>query len=47
VIYDKINGPNRVLESELAEIALYNPLESVEPVQQNFLTDLYSVNQLG
>ena len=46
-IYDKMNGPSRMLESELAEIAVYNPLVSVKPVQSEFVRDLYSVSQNG
>jgi len=47
VIHDYKNGPGRVLESEFAEIAVYNSLVSVEPTYAPFLSDLYSVNQLG
>ena len=46
-IYEKFNGPSRILESELAEIALYHPLESIAPIQSEFVRDLYSVNQIG
>ena len=47
VIYEYGSGPGRVLESEFAEIAVYNQLTSVAPLYQPYMSDLYSVNQLG
>jgi len=47
VIHDYLNGPGRVLSSEFAEIAVYNPLLSVRPVYKPFMSDLLSQSQLG
>ena len=47
VIYEYTNGPGRVLESEFAEIAVYNPLTSMAPLYRPYMSDFYSVNQLG
>lgn len=46
-VYDYINGPGKVLESEFAEIAVYNSLRSVAPTYEPYLGDLLSANQLG
>ena len=42
VVHEYLNGPSRLLESEFAEIAVYNPLRSVEPTYRPYLSDLYS-----
>lgn len=47
VVHDYVNGPGRLLASEFAQIAVYNPLVSVQPLYAPFMSDLYSVNQLG
>ena len=44
IIYEYANGPGRALESEFAEIAVYNELASIAPLYKPFMSDLYSVN---
>lgn len=47
VVHDYANGPGRLLASEFAEIAVYNSLVSIAPTYAPFMSDLYSINQLG
>jgi len=46
-VFAFLNGPGRLLESEFAEVAVYSKLKTVGPKHQAYLSDLYSVNQLG
>ena len=41
-VHEYLNGPGQLLESEHAEIAVYNPLRSVAPTYWPFMSDLYS-----
>ena len=36
-----------MLQSEFAEVAVYDSLAFIEPTYAPFLSDLYSINQLG
>ena len=47
VVHEYINGPSRLLQSEFAEIGVYNPLQSVLPKYRPYMSDLYSETQLG
>ena len=43
-IYDYPNGPGRSLESEFAEIAVYDSLKFISPTYKPFMSDMYSIN---
>ena len=47
IVYDYLNGPSHLLESEHAEIAVYNPLTSLAPTYKPYMSDMYSYSQLG
>lgn len=42
LVHEYLNGPGHLLESEHAEIAVYNPLRSVAPTYKPYMSDLYS-----
>jgi len=42
LVHEYLNGPSHLLESEHAEIAVYNPLRSLAPIYTPFMSDLYS-----
>ena len=44
VVHEYLNGPGRILESEFAEVAVFNQLTSVEPYYRPFLSDLQSAS---
>lgn len=46
-VYEKLNGPSRVLDSPFAEIAVYQPLKTFGKKYKPFLADLYSTKQIS
>ena len=46
-VFEKLNGPSRILESSFAEIAVYQPLKTLGKKYKPFLADLYSTNQIS
>jgi hypothetical protein len=42
MVHEYLNGPSRLVESEFTEIAVYNPLRSVEPTYAPYMRDLHS-----
>jgi len=42
-----LDGPNRVVESDKAEVATYVPLQTLKPSYSAFVQDLYSSSQSG
>lgn len=43
-VQEYANGPGRLLESEYAEVAVYNDLVSLAPIYRPYMSDLYSLN---
>ena len=46
-VYDYVNAPAKLLQSEFAEIAVYEQLKSIEPTYAPLFMDLYSQNQVA
>ena len=46
-VYDYLNAPAKLLQSEFAEIAVYEQLKSIEPTYAPLFVDLYSQNQVA
>jgi len=46
-VYERHNGPSRLLESPFAEIAVYRPIQTLGKKYKPFLADLYSTNQIS